>query len=709
MAYLSLYRKYRSQRFDEVAGQGHVTQTLQNAIRSGRVAHAYLFCGPRGTGKTTSARLLAKALNCERGPLPEPCNECGACTQINEGRFMDMKEIDAASNRGIDEIRDLRDNVVYAPVEGRYKVYVIDEAHQITGDAFNAFLKTLEEPPPHVVFIMATTEAHKIPATIVSRCQKFEFRRASLEQLRERVAYVAEQEGATIEPAALDLIARDANGGWRDALSLLEQVLAFCDGTITAKEVYTVLGTVEADTLYALAEEIRETDGAEVFRLLDEQICEGKDPRQLLRDLTAHYRMLMLTGAGNTPAGDADASARIAEQAKRYGQGRLITSIEVLAQAEREARWSEQPRLLVEVAVARLMYPRESAAVPQQAAPAARPAATPAPSRPQASPAPRQAARSGPPPVEAPPPVSPSPEPQNDGKGTARPAFGKEELPPPPLTVGDARTGDSGDEDLLASFADLPPSRSESLPEPPPARAEARSAPRPEATPQRAAVEQTPAEPPPAPAASSPPATSGSGDIAGVRSKWKTVMEELVRLNKRTVQVSLVDTQPDRFEDDVLVVRFPTKTNAEMFTGRGKAFSEPLVQAVQRVTGIACRVRAEVQKGDAAAPGPPAKAPPSAPGGPSSGRAPSPASPPEPAPSAPAVPGGTGQQSLLPSADSAAPAPHAANGTAAPAPRPASEPAPAVRSDGTGSELIHNVLEVFEGKIVDDREPVEEQ
>ncbi|MCC2669651.1 MAG: polymerase subunit gamma and tau, partial [Armatimonadetes bacterium] len=324
MAYLSLYRKYRSQSFEEVAGQDHVIRTLQNAIRGDRVAHAYLFCGPRGTGKTSTARLLAKALNCENGPTSEPCNQCAACSQIAEGRYMDIKEIDAASNRGIDDIRDLRDTVAYAPTQGRFKVYVIDEAHQITGDAFNALLKTLEEPPHYVVFILATTEAHKIPATIVSRCQRFEFRRASLEDLRTRVAYVAKQEGATIDDAALSLIAREANGGWRDALSLLEQVLAFCDGKITAREVYTVLGTVEADTLHTLGECILSGNGAEAFQLLEELVSEGKDPRQLLRDLTMHFRGLMLTAAGSTTQPDPDQVARLQEQARKYGQQRLI-------------------------------------------------------------------------------------------------------------------------------------------------------------------------------------------------------------------------------------------------------------------------------------------------------------------------------------------------------------------------------------------------
>ncbi len=357
MAYLSLYRKYRSQSFDELFGQDHITRTLRNALRSGKVGHAYLFCGPRGTGKTSTARLLARALNCRNGPTPDPCNECDACIEIAEGRHLDVHEIDAASNRGIDSVRALRDTVAFAPVSGRYKVYIIDEAHQITSEAFNAFLKTLEEPPPTVVFVMATTSAEKMPITIRSRCQRFDFRRGSLELLRERISYVAAQEGAEIDAGAVDLIARDARGGWRDALSLLEQVLAFGEGRVTAKDVYSILGSVEAEALFQLASDAVAQDGSGVFRRLEALVAEGKDPAQLLDTITSFFRSMMLATATGAEGVDQDGPRRL-ELARRYGRARLITAIEILAHAQREARWAEDPRLLLELALVRIMYPR---------------------------------------------------------------------------------------------------------------------------------------------------------------------------------------------------------------------------------------------------------------------------------------------------------------------------------------------------------------
>jgi DNA polymerase-3 subunit gamma/tau len=666
MAYLSLYRKYRSQSFDEVSGQDHVTRTLQNAIRTGRVAHAYLFCGPRGTGKTSTARLLAKALNCDNGPTSEPCNVCAACTQIAEGRYLDIKEIDAASNRGIEDIRDLRDTVAYAPTQGRYKVYVIDEAHQITGDAFNAFLKTLEEPPPYVVFIMATTEVHKIPATIVSRCQRFEFRRATMEDLRSRVAYVAAQEGATIDDTALSLIAREANGGWRDALSLLEQVLAFCDSKITAKEVYSVLGTVEADTLHSLGDCILSGNGGEAIRLLDELICEGKDPRQLLRDLTMHFRSLMLSAAGAAVPGDPQLVSRIQEQARQFGQSRLIGAIEVLAQTDREARWSEQPKLLLELAVVRLMHPRGAvAAEPLPTRPAARtepvraePVRAPAaPARPAATPTRPPLAAVSPnasPFVEEEAPIAPS-----IVRDSAPAAFGTTPLPPPPLTVGDARFGGSDDDDDLALFDNVPPPAAG--PEPPPARPPITGRPpiAARATPPVATPIQTTAT------SSSIPASAGgaSFDVELVRRKWRLIHEELKRDKKAHVQAVLVDTEPEAFEQDTLVLRFPYKTMADVFAKRSREFEEALSGAIQRVTGITCRIRPEA-------------------GGTSAASAKS-------GPKAPAAP---------------------ARSTAKPAPSvtvaelPAAQRPPAAAPMNSSIDLTHEVLEIFDGRIVDERD-----
>lgn len=390
MTYVSLYRKYRSQTFEELEGQEHVSRTLKNALEAGRMAHAYLFCGPRGTGKTSSARILAKCLNCDKGPTAHPCGVCSACIQIAEGRYLDVREIDAASNRGIDDIRELRENVMYAPAEGRYKVYVIDEAHQITHDAFNAFLKTLEEPPPHVVFVLATTDAHRIPATIVSRCQRFEFRPATRRQLRDRVQEVARLEGSSVSDAAADLIAREAEGGWRDALSILEQVLAFSQETITPREVHAVLGTLEAEHLEKLTDLLQEGQGGEVFGILDELFAEGKDARQLLRSLTGHFRSLMLQAVGSPPEVELEQAAVLKRQAAQWGAMRLVAAIKTLSQADREMRWSDQPRLQLELAMLPLLQP--AAAEPSPARPAAaarRPAApaAPADARPSTAPA----------------------------------------------------------------------------------------------------------------------------------------------------------------------------------------------------------------------------------------------------------------------------------------------------------------------------------
>ena len=235
MAYVALYRKWRPKTFSDLVGQEHVSRTLSQAIETGRVGHAYLFSGPRGTGKTSTAKILAKALNCEQGPTTEPCNECESCRRVNDGTSMDVFEIDAASNRGIDEIRDLRETVKFAPANGKYKVYIIDEVHMLTSEAFNALLKTLEEPPERVVFILATTEVHKVPATIQSRCQRYDFKRIAVREIAERLRYVAENSEIKAEDAALALIARESAGGMRDALSTLDQCASLAEEQVTEK------------------------------------------------------------------------------------------------------------------------------------------------------------------------------------------------------------------------------------------------------------------------------------------------------------------------------------------------------------------------------------------------------------------------------------------------------------------------------------------
>ncbi|RYG69307.1 DNA polymerase III subunit gamma/tau, partial [bacterium] len=296
MAYLSLYRKYRSQTFEDLIGQEHVVRTLQNAIRSGRIAQAYLFTGPRGTGKTSSARLLAKCLNCQSfdGPTPTPCNHCEMCVSITGGNALDVLEMDAASESGVDEVRqNIIDSAGIGPMIARYKVYIIDEVHDLSLKAFDALLKTIEEPPAHLVFILATTEAQRVPPTIRSRCQKFEFHRATMKNLTDRLGFVAEGEGVHVDPPALTAIARMADGGFRDALTLLEQAVLVGDGHVTLESVYDQLGLVSEEATDALLDAMRRADIPALMEGLEEIARQGRDPRAIVESML--HRLADLT------------------------------------------------------------------------------------------------------------------------------------------------------------------------------------------------------------------------------------------------------------------------------------------------------------------------------------------------------------------------------------------------------------------------------
>jgi DNA polymerase-3 subunit gamma/tau len=373
IAYKALYRQWRPRDFEGLIGQEHVGVTLKNAIVTGRISHAYLFTGPRGTGKTSTAKVLAKALNCETGPTENPCNLCRSCEMVNDGSAMDVYEIDAASNRGIDEIRDLRENVKFSPAQSRYKIYIIDEVHMLTNEAFNALLKTLEEPPAHVVFVLATTEPHKIPATILSRCQRYDFRRVGLKELTDHLAHIARESGIAATPEALRLIALQADGGVRDAVSILDQCSVLGDDGVTETEVRELLGLVGQESVYGLFAAVAAFDGAQGLSVLEEQMLRGKDARQLLLELAGYCRSLMLYRAApnlDSPVLAAFSQERLAADSKKTDHARLVRLVELFYQASSDARWSVDPRITAEMAMLTACAKQEAVApLPVQAAP----------------------------------------------------------------------------------------------------------------------------------------------------------------------------------------------------------------------------------------------------------------------------------------------------------------------------------------------------
>lgn len=325
MSYIVLARKYRPQTFSEIVGQSHITITLENAITKDRVAHAYLFTGSRGVGKTTTARILAKALNCEKGPTTKPCNACAFCNEINQGSSLDVLEIDGASNRGIDEIRNLRDNVKFAPSKARSKIYIIDEVHMLTPEAFNALLKTLEEPPAHVKFIFATTQAHKVPATILSRCQRFDFRRISTKDIVANLTAIARKEHLKASDEVLSLIARHAEGSMRDAEVILDQITSFTQGKAELDDVTQILGIVDEDVLFGLSGAIHAKDPVAALKIIDRLVNDGKDIVQVIANLIEHFRNISLLKISKDLSGLVEVSA---DRIKEYSQEAAHFTIE---------------------------------------------------------------------------------------------------------------------------------------------------------------------------------------------------------------------------------------------------------------------------------------------------------------------------------------------------------------------------------------------
>ena len=457
MSYLVLARKYRPQTFDDVVEQSHVTRTLKNAIAAGRVAHAILFSGPRGTGKTTVARILAKAMCCADGPTPDPCGQCQACREIAGGSAADVFEIDGASNNGVDQVRELRENLKYLPVHTRYKIYIIDEVHMLSTAAFNALLKTLEEPPAHVLFFFATTEPQKIPVTILSRCQRHDLRRISADSVVGHMAALCDQEGVPVDSESLALIARSGDGSMRDALSLLDQIISCADGEVTPQSVIDVLGVVDRSVLFTISSAVGAGDLPTILAAIEAVHDRGQSLKALYAQLVEHFRNLLMVKIGGRVEGivdvPADERARLADAAAGTSELHLSQVLDALLKAEGAIKFSARPRIALEMAcirICRLQPPLPIETLIEridrlrEAGPAAATTAPPrpAPEPPRPAPPPRAEPSSPEPPanpVEAPP--------SNTAPGVA-------ESPPPPMAAPPSKNPDGAWDRFVAAVSE---------------------------------------------------------------------------------------------------------------------------------------------------------------------------------------------------------------------------------------------------------------
>ena len=389
--YQVIARKYRPQRFSELVGQEHVRTTLENAIAQNRIAHGYIFSGQRGTGKTTVARILARCLNCRSGPTTDPCGACSSCLEIAAGNAVDVIEIDAASNRGINEMRELRENVRYRPARDRYKVFIIDEAHQITSEAFNALLKTLEEPPEWVVFVLCTTEAHKIPATIASRCQHFSFRSISFEELTQRIEWICRQESIQADAEALAVLAQAGDGSLRDSLSALDQAIACCGPKLEAAEVRALLGLFSLEALEQVTQALADSNPRRMLEVVHELVLNGRHLQHFCRELARYFRNLLVTKVAGDNARLVAASpaerARLRQTAERFSEEDLTRYLHLTLELYRDLQFSFDPRLHMEIGLIRLVQAGRLAPIEEALARLEQSGAPPAPPSPSPAPA----------------------------------------------------------------------------------------------------------------------------------------------------------------------------------------------------------------------------------------------------------------------------------------------------------------------------------
>jgi DNA polymerase III subunit gamma/tau len=655
----SLYRRHRPGSFDEVVGQTHVVRTLRNAVEQGKVHHAYLFVGSRGTGKTSMAKILARSLNCENGgPTVHPCGHCESCMTIAAGTSIDVIEMDAASNRSVDDVRDLRERVAYAPAGGHWKVYILDEAHMLTKEAWNAFLKTLEEPPPRTVFVLATTESHKVMATIADRCQRFDFQRPSLEQISEVLNRVAGQEGIKVEDGAVAMIARSAQGSFRDALGTLDQLVAFGGNDVGLDEVLEMLGAADADLLFEAVDSVTASDPKAVLLGVEKMARSGRDPSQFARDLLAHLRHLLVTQTtGEVPATfvvTATDTARIQQQAQTVGAATLVRTIDELASALTAVREGDDARMAVEIALLKAARPdldpstegllRRIEKLEQQLAaggpPPAPIAPPPVPSRPPeptpstphpSRPEPQATAPEarGPEPMAQPSePTGPEPQPQTPEREPNVPEPQASE-PAPPEPQAEAPEPST-------------PEPQPQAPKPSPVQPQAEERPTPESSapaadapsaggasagvPHRAQAEPStmgeagatgpaagaPPVPDPSPGAPTP-STAAAQDLAQVLRIWPTILDKLAE-KAPALAATFDGARPVAFDDEGLAIGFAPDQPFNKRKAESPDRRQVLIEAFEAVTGEGVAPRYVLLEEDDVAPAPPPSEDP-APGG----------------------------------------------------------------------------------------------